>query len=66
MSSCGGVDLIFFLKDPANFFSSPGSGKNFPTRPERFGKTENVNLINLPKNAMEPKENDKLSPLSLV
>ena len=44
MSSCGGMDLIFFLKDPANFTSSPGSGKNFPTRPERFGKTENVNF----------------------
>ena len=40
-----GIDLIFFFPDSTNFSASPQSGKNFPTRPEGFERTENVNFI---------------------
>ena len=56
----------FILKVPANFSPSPGTGKKFATRPEGSGKTENMNFNNLPKIAMEPKENSRLSPLLFV
>ena len=38
---------MIFFPDPANFSASPPSVKNFSTRPEGSGKTENVNFIKL-------------------
>ena len=44
--SCGGIGLIPPPpRDPANFSTSPQSGKKFPTRPEESGKIKNVNFI---------------------
>ena len=43
--------LHFFLKIPANFSPSPGSGKNRPKRPEASGKFKNVNFNKLAKNS---------------
>ena len=44
------MDLIFFLKVPPNFSPLSSTGENLTTRPEGFGKTENVNFNKFAEN----------------